>query len=94
MLNFYFIADEQPDSTASDELIYAGGVEEAEFAMAQQVGLIDHYTDYYDDFRWTSEQVANKLFLLATCPFRASTALQEILTQAQVTGSGLIACGG
>lgn len=93
MLNFYFIADEQPDNASSAELTYAGGVEETEFAMAQQAGLIDHHTGYYEDFRWTSEQVASKLFLLSTCPFRASTALQDILNQAQKTGAGVIAFG-
>lgn len=91
-MDFYFLADQQPYTTP-DQLPHAGRVDEEEFAMAQQVGLIDHHTDYYDDFRWTSEQVSNKLFMLASCPFRDGTTFQRILTQAQAAGVGLLAVG-
>lgn len=91
-MDFYFLPDGHLYPTP-DHLTHAGEVAEDEFAMAQQVGLLDHHTDYYDDFRWTSEQVGHKLFLLASCPMRDSTAFQDILARAQAAGVGLLAVG-
>lgn len=93
MLNFYFISDNLPNATSHQQLTYAGGIEEEEFSMGQHLGLIESYADYYGSFRWSSEQVSNKLFLLAGCPMRNSTALQEILKQAQNLEVGLLAIG-
>jgi len=93
MLSFYFIADNQSNATSRQQLIYAGGIEEEEFEMGQHLGLIESYADYYGKFRWSSVQVSNKLFLLASCPMRESTALQEILKQAKAVEAGLLAFG-
>lgn len=93
MLDFYLIADEQPNNTPLCQLQYAGSIEEEEFEMAQHLGLIESQADYYGKFRWLSEQVGRKLFLLASCPMRNSTALQAILNQAQAAALGLSAQG-
>ena len=93
MLDFYFIADEQPNNTPLGQLTHAGKIEEEEFEMGQHLGLIESYADYYGQFRWSSEQVSHKLFLLANCPMRASTALQDILTRAKAAAVGLRALG-
>lgn len=93
MLDFYLIADEQPNGTPSSQLRRVGGIEDEEFEMAQHLGLIEDQADYYGKFRWSSQQVSHKLFLLANCPMRDSTALQDILSQAQATGLGLAAWG-
>ncbi|NML64716.1 hypothetical protein HHL22_05805 [Hymenobacter sp. RP-2-7] len=93
MLDFYLIADEQPNNTPSSQLRRLGGIEEEEFEMAQHLGLIETYADYYGKFRWSSQQVSHKLFLLSSCPMRGSTALQDILQQAQAGGLGLAAWG-
>ena len=93
MLDFYFILDEQPNNTPSTQLKYAGGIEDEEFEIAQQVGVIEDSADYYGKFRWTSEQVKAKAHLLASCPFRASISLNGILNQAQADGMGLRAFG-
>lgn len=93
MLDFYFIPDEQSNTTSVDRLKYAGGIEEEEFEMAQKAGLIENYADYYGKFRWSSKQVLDKLNLLASCPFRASIDLNDILKQAKTAGLGLAAFG-
>lgn len=93
MLSFYFIADNQSNGTSTQALVYAGGIEEEEFEMGQHLGLIESDADYYGRFRWSSAQVSNKLFLLAGCPMRDSTALQEILKQAEAAQVGLLAFG-
>jgi hypothetical protein len=93
MLDFYFISDEQSNTVSIQQLKYAGGIEEEEFEMAQKAGLIENQSDYYGKFRWSGKQVLNKVDLLASCPFRASTELNEILMQAKAAGLGLIAFG-
>lgn len=93
MLSFYFILDEQSNTTSSKQLKYAGGIEEEEFEMAQKAGLIENHADYYGKFRWSGKQVLDKVSLLANCPFRAGTELDGILAQAKATGFGLIAFG-
>ena len=93
MLSFYFILDEQSDTTAAKQLKYAGGIEEEEFEMAEKAGLIANQADYYGEFRWSGKQVLDKVNLLASCPFRATTALNDILGQAKAAGFGLIAFG-
>ena len=93
MLDFYFIDDEQPSTTPYRQLKHVCAVEEEEFEMAQKAGLIEARADYYSDFRWSSEQVKNKLFLLANCPFRLDTSLNRILSQAKTAGVGLKAFG-
>ena len=93
MLSFYFIPDELSNSTSPKQLKHAGGIEEEEFEMAQQAGLIENQADYYGKFRWSGKQVLDKVNLLASCPFRASTALNDILAQAKAAGFGLMAFG-
>lgn len=93
MLDFYFILDEQSNTTSVKQLKYAGGIEEEEFEMAQKAGLIENHADYYGKFRWSGRQVLDKVNLLASCPFRASTALNNILAQAKAAGFGLVAFG-
>jgi hypothetical protein len=93
MLSFYFIPDEQSNTTSAEQLKYAGGIEEEEFEMAQKAGLIESYADYYGKFRWSGKQVLDKINLLASCPFRAGTELNGILAQARAAGLGLIAFG-
>lgn len=91
MLDFYFIADEQPATRPASHLQYAGGVEEEEFEMGQKSGLIEATADYYANFRWSSVQVRQKVERLAQCPFHASTVLDRLLNQAQAAGLGLLA---
>lgn len=93
MLDFYFITDEQSNTTSSKQLKYANGIEEEEFEMAQKAGLIENHADYYGKFRWSGKQVLDKVTLLANCPFRAITELNAILAQAKAAGVGLIAFG-
>ena len=93
MLSFYLILDEQSSTTSVKQLKYAGGIEEEEFEMAQKAGLIERQADYYGKFRWSGKRVLDKVSLLASCPFRASTALNDILAQAQAAGFGLVAFG-
>ena len=93
MLDFYFITDEQPFTGNLKQLKYAGGIEWEEFELAQRAGLIEAHADYYGKFRWSSEQVSNKLMLLANCPFRASSMLNNLLAKAETAGVGLIAFG-
>jgi hypothetical protein len=93
MLDFYCIPDEQPFTGSLKYLNYAGGIEWEEFELAQRVGLIEAHADYYGKFRWSSEQVSSKLLLLATCPFRASSALNDVLATAKAAGVGLLALG-
>ena len=90
MLSFYFISDEQSNTTSTKQLKYAGGIEEEEFEMAQNAGLIESHADYYGKFRWSGKQVLDKVALLASCPFRANTELNSILAQAKTAGLGLI----
>ncbi|MGI4832096.1 MAG: hypothetical protein ACRYFK_01405 [Janthinobacterium lividum] len=90
MLDFYFIADEQPNDDSGEQLHYAGSIKIEEFGMAQKSGLIDA-TDYYTDFRWTSQQIEQKIALLAHCPFHASTVLNGMLNEAKAAGLGLVA---
>jgi len=93
MLSFYFILDEQSNTTSVKQMKYAGGIEEDEFEMAQKAGLIENHADYYGKFRWSSKQVLDKVNLLASCPFRASTELNDILGQAKAAELGLVAFG-
>lgn len=93
MLSFYFISDDQSNTTSPKQLKHAGGIEEEEFEMAQKAGLIENQADYYGKFRWSGKQVLDKVTLLASCPFRASTELNDILSQAKTAGLGLIAFG-
>jgi hypothetical protein len=93
MLSFYFISDEQSNTTSIRQLKYAGGIEEEEFEMAQKAGLIESHADYYGKFRWSGKQVLDKVNLLVSCPFRANTELNNILNQAKAAGFGLIAFG-
>ncbi|MDO7875927.1 hypothetical protein Q5H93_14380 [Hymenobacter sp. ASUV-10] len=93
MLNFYLIADEQPFTGSLKQVVYAGGIEEEEFELAQRVGLIETHADYYGKFRWSSKQVSNKLALLINCPFRSDSILNGLLARAEATGVGLMAFG-
>ena len=93
MLSFYFISDEQLNTTSPKQLKYAGGIEGEEFEMAQNAGLIENQADYYGKFRWSGKQVSDKVHLLAGCPFRGKIELNDILVQAKTAGVGLIAFG-
>jgi hypothetical protein len=62
MLDFYLIKD--ATSTSNHGLSkedYAGGINDSEFDYLQNIHIIEDWLDYYQDFRWTNEQVNQKL---------------------------------
>ena len=93
MLDFYFIADNYPAHTSPRGLKYAGGIEEQEFEIAQQHGLMEAHADYYGKFRWLGSQVEQKVSKLTTNTLRLNPNLALILRQAKNAGLGLVAFG-
>ncbi|MGI4883366.1 MAG: hypothetical protein ACRYFR_00205 [Janthinobacterium lividum] len=91
MLDFSFIADEQPMHARN--LNYAGGIEWEEFEKAQELKLIENHLDYYGKFRWTSQNVQQKRNMLTPTIESAIPNLVPVLKQAFVAGCGLIAFG-
>lgn len=92
MLDFYLIADEQPNSSAN-QLSFIGGIEAEEFEEAQTNNLIESHYDYYGKFRWSNEVVKRKIKQLEILKIASLANLLDILKQANASENGLIAFG-
>jgi hypothetical protein len=93
MLDFYFISDELPDDYALKQAEYAGGIKMREFEQAQHAHVIDYQLDFFDDFRWSSVQVKQKLALLHSTHSDQFATLMQILQRAEELNCGVIAFG-
>jgi len=93
MLDFYFISDELPDDYALTQVEYVGGIKMHEFEQAQHARVIDYHLDFYDDFRWSSAQVKQKLAQLHSTHSEQFAALMQILQKAVELNCGIIAFG-
>ncbi|GAB3636276.1 hypothetical protein GCM10027422_18660 [Hymenobacter arcticus] len=93
MLDFYFIHDAQPNCSSPRQLAYAGGIREEEFELAQQLGLIESYADYYGKFRWSSKQVQQKRAMITLAVESTISNLAPILKQAFAAEQGVVAFG-
>ena len=96
MLDFFLLSDEylseQPLGDIPDEIVTCvGGIKMKEFEEAQVAEIIESSLDFYEDFRWSFEQVERKLALLAMLNHPFLTNLRLILEQAVAANSGLIA---
>lgn len=69
---------------------YLGGIDYTEFEQLQDEQIIEEDLDYYDAFRWTSEQVAAKSELLNKAKAKGYK-LTEILSKAKEQDSGVVA---
>ncbi|WP_022824904.1 hypothetical protein [Hymenobacter norwichensis] len=91
MLDFFFIRDEQPSDHALTQAEYAGGLRVDEFEQAKNAQIIEPYLDFYEDFRWSSVQVEQKLTLLQKAKIEETTVLLWILRRAMKLDCGVIA---
>ncbi|MEO1054835.1 MAG: hypothetical protein AAFX87_29650 [Bacteroidota bacterium] len=92
MLDFHLIKDNE--SIHSDHTFkYVNGIEIKAFAELQRREHIEERFDYYSDFRWSTEQVKQKLEAMSRLPnlTEAELKLQAILETAQGQGCGLVA---
>jgi hypothetical protein len=61
MLYFYLIKDDSPSPKTSAGLKLAGRLSEQAFEDLQSQHIIESQFDYYRDFRWSSQQVRQKI---------------------------------
>ncbi len=91
MLDFYLIKDITPKSNhGASEADYLGGIEYNEFEQLQNENIIEEDLDYYQDFRWTTEQVMAKSEILDKAKAKTYK-LTEILRKAKEQNCGVIA---
>jgi hypothetical protein len=91
MLDFYLIKDATQISKHSvSHLDYLGGIDYNEFEELQNEKVIEDDLDYFQDFRWTSEQVTAKLVILERGS-RVNYKMADILNKAKDQDSGVIA---
>lgn len=93
MLDFYLIADEQrkPDYPEQVGLKFIAGINFKTYENLIKKGIIDSRFDYYSDFRWNRkliEQVDGRIKDKSDSDIKK---LEEILTQAMNSKTGLIA---
>ncbi len=91
MLEFYFTRNEQP--SANEQIGAAGEIDYDEFDEAQKLKIIENGLDYFDIFRWTSQQVQQKRAMLTPTIELAIPNLASILKQAFGTSCALVAYG-
>ena len=91
MLELYFTRDEQPSN--NEQIGAAGEIDYEEFDEAQKLEVIESDLDYFDNFRWTSQQVQQKRAMLTPAIGAAIPTLAAILKQAFGTGCALVAFG-
>ena len=92
MLDFYLISDEQPDDYPLTHAVeYAGGIKMREFEQAQHAHIIDYQLGFFDDFRWSSTQVRQRLVKVYETHSEQFDALRGILQQAMEMNCGVIA---
>jgi hypothetical protein len=91
MLDFYLIKDATHTSNYNvSHLDYLGGIDYNEFEELQNEKVIEDDLNYFQDFRWTSEQVTAKLIILERAS-RDNYKMAEILNKAKDQDSGVIA---
>lgn len=93
MLDFYFISDELPADYALTQAEYAGGIKMREFEQAQHAHVIGYELDFFDDFRWSSSRVKQKLAQLSSNHSDQFTSLMHILRRAEELNCGVMAFG-
>ena len=91
VLDFCFIPDEMPMHRRG--LALAGGIEQEEFEQAQELEIVESHLDYYGKFRWSSQNVQQKCFLLTSASSTAIPRLAAMLEQASAANCGLVAFG-
>jgi hypothetical protein len=91
MLDFFFIRDDQ--SSNSNQINAAGGIEYEEFIEAQKLKIIESHLDYYGKFRWISQNVQQKRAMLTPVVTAAIPNLASVLKQAIAGDCGLVAFG-
>jgi hypothetical protein len=91
MLDFFFIRDDQ--SSNSNQINAAGGIEYEEFIEAQKLKIIENHLDYYGKFRWISQNVQQKRAMLTPVVTTTIPNLASILKQAFAGDCGLVAFG-
>lgn len=91
MLDFYLLYDDDKNPVnGTGETDYLGGIDWSEFNQLQEANVIKSCYTYFEDFRWTSEQV--NLALIALGKLNSSNfLLASILQRAQEKGAGIIA---
>lgn len=82
MLDFFLIADEQPNNSPLTQTEYMGGIRLQKFEQAQRIQLLECLLDFYADFRLSSVQVKQKLILLQNARNKKVNALHTILQKA------------
>ena len=93
MLDFYLISDELPDDYALTQAEYAGGIKMQEFEQAQHAHVIDYHLNFFNDFRWSSVQVKQKVAQLHSTHSEQFAALIQILQKAEEVNCGVMAFG-
>lgn len=91
MLDFFFICDDQ--SSNSNQINAAGGIEYEEFIEAQKLKIIESHFDYYGKSRWINQNVQQKRAMLTPVVTAAIPNLASILKQAFAGDCGLVAFG-
>ncbi|MBK7882448.1 MAG: hypothetical protein IPJ81_00375 [Chitinophagaceae bacterium] len=104
MLDFHLINDTTSKSVIENgNLECAGSIDHYDFTYLKNIKIIEDWLDYYKDFRWTNEQVIQKIELLLSIYHSDNTSkskvktpektMLDILQKAKNTGNGLIAYG-
>lgn len=91
MLDFYLVKDATLDlDHGLSEFDYLGGIDYNEFSLLQEQQIIDLDLNYFNDFRWTTEQAIAKLNLLEKVNANQYF-LTDILRKAKERNCGVIA---
>ena len=98
MLDFYIIEDDKPkpSNPGQSNLTYAGGLDDRTFYNLKRKGIIDDRFDYYSDFRWGTQLIAQIRKTIQNRKMERDSDVQSLLTLLDFAGrqkSGLIAYG-
>ena len=95
-MDFYLLDDYAPRPHPSKLKQHVGRLEYEEFEALQKFDLIEKHLDYYQDLRWSFQDVEQKLRKAIELDKSQCTEIdkfKEILSLARQNRSGLIAYG-
>ncbi|BDD00833.1 hypothetical protein [Persicobacter psychrovividus] len=97
MLNFFVIADEDAKPTPAQlhDMPHVGEIDDKTFFHLMQLGIIDSRFNYYSDFRWSTDTIA-QVFRKISGADNDDPCVEKLLTiliEAKSAKKGLIAVG-